>query len=134
MLEKPIERISDIPAVLTTLQTKYKLIVATKGDLVDQERKLEKSGLEHHFHHTEILSEKKKADYAKLFNRLDIKAEEFLMIGNSLKSDILPILELGGYAFHIPFHTTWEHEQVDITINHPKFREFARIREVLDYL
>ncbi|MCB0460545.1 MAG: HAD family hydrolase, partial [Flavobacteriaceae bacterium] len=93
-------------------------------DLLDQERKLEKSGLEKYFHHIEILSEKKRENYKKLIKHLDIAPSEFLMIGNSLKSDVLPLIEIGAHAIHIPFHTTWAYEMVEHngegykTINH----------------
>lgn len=114
MLEKPIELISGVEEVLKNLQGKFKLIVATKGDLLDQERKLEKSNLLKYFHHIEIMSEKNEKDYLKLVNHLDIKPSELLMIGNSLKSDILPLLNIGATAIHVPFHTTWIHEEVSL--------------------
>jgi putative hydrolase of the HAD superfamily len=82
----------------------------TKGDLLDQERKLKKSGLEHYFHHIEIMSDKQEKDYSKLIKHLDIKPEEFLMIGNSLKSDNNTVLAIGGHGVHVPYHTTWAHE------------------------
>ena len=112
MLEKPIELLDDVEDVLKSLHGKYKLIVATKGDLLDQERKLEKSGLLKYFHHIEVMSDKKEVDYKKLVNHLDIDANQLLMIGNSLKSDILPLVNIGASAIHIPFHTTWAHEEV----------------------
>lgn len=112
MLLQPIELLEGVEEVLQSLNGKYRLIVATKGDLLDQERKLEKSGLLKYFHHIEVMSEKKARDYKKLIQHLDIEASEFLMIGNSLKSDVLPVLEIGAAAIHIPFHTTWAHEEV----------------------
>lgn len=112
MLEKPIVLLDGVEDVLQQLQGNYKLIVATKGDLLDQEKKLEKSGLLKYFHHVEVMSDKKVKDYQKLVKHLDIEASQLLMIGNSLKSDILPLLELGASAIHIPFHTTWAHEEV----------------------
>ncbi|MDA9339672.1 HAD family hydrolase [Polaribacter sp.] len=112
MLEKPIELLEGIEDLLQTLQSDYKLIVATKGDLLDQERKLEKSGLLKYFHHIEVMSDKKPKDYLKLIQHLDINPKELLMIGNSLKSDVLPLLEVGSAAIHVPFHTTWLHEEV----------------------
>ena len=112
MLEKPIELLDGVEEVLKALQGKYKLIVATKGDLLDQERKLERSGLMQYFHHVEVMSEKKESDYKKLLSHLDIDAGELLMIGNSLKSDILPLVKIGASAIHVPFHTTWAHEEV----------------------
>lgn len=116
MINKPVELLEGVEEVLKTLHEKgFELIVATKGDLLDQERKLEKSGIEKYFHHIEIMSEKKNHNYKKLLNHLEIQPGEFLMIGNSVKSDVLPILELGGMAIHVPFHTTWAHEQVNTT-------------------
>lgn len=112
MLEKPIELLAGIEQVLESLQGKYKLIVATKGDLLDQERKLEKSNLLRYFHHIEVMSYKKEKDYKKLIQHLDIKPSQFLMIGNSLKSDVLPLIKIGAAAIHVPFHTTWVHEEV----------------------
>jgi putative hydrolase of the HAD superfamily len=134
MLEKPLELLEDVEHVLQSLSGHYRLVVATKGDLLDQERKLRKSGLEHYFHHIEIMSEKKEADYQKLIKHLDIEADEFLMIGNSLKSDVLPVLAIGGHGFHIPFHTTWAYEHIEHRVEHPNFRDFATIREVLTHL
>lgn len=100
-----------VTEVLELLSKKYRLIVATKGDLLDQERKLRSSGLSGYFHHIEIMTGKKEENYMKLLHHLDINASEFLMIGNSIPSDILPVTRLGGYAIHVPFHITWEHEK-----------------------
>ena len=104
------------------------------GDLLDQERKLKKSGLADYFHHIEIMSEKKEPDYKKLINHLDIQPSELMMIGNSLKSDILPVLNLGGHAIHIPYHVTWGHEAVEKNIDHPNFRELKTIRDILSHV
>lgn len=134
MLEKPIELLDGVEEVLQELHGNYKLIVATKGDLLDQERKLEKSGILKYFHHTEVMSEKKKLDYQKLTKRLDINPSEFLMIGNSLKSDILPLIEIGASAIHIPFHTTWAHEEVSEEQKSDKYKTVAKISDVLTYL
>ena len=112
MLEKPIELLDGVEEVLQGLQGKYRLIVATKGDLLDQERKLEKSNLLQYFHHVEVMSDKKEKDYLKLVKHLDIIPSQFLMIGNSLKSDVLPLLNINASAIHVPFHTTWVHEDI----------------------
>jgi len=114
MLEKPLELISGVEEVLQNLQGRYKLVVATKGDLLDQERKLEKSNLLKYFHHIEVMSDKKEKDYLKLLKHLEIAPSQLLMIGNSLKSDVLPLLEIGATAIHIPFDTTWSHEEVSL--------------------
>ena len=134
MLAEPVEVLPHIEEVLAQLSKKYKLVVATKGDLLDQERKLIKSGLIDYFHHVEIVSDKKETQYKKLVRHLDINADEFLMIGNSLKSDVIPVLAMGGYAVHIPFHTTWSHEQVDEDINHSKFKALKSAKELLELL
>ncbi|NJM80624.1 MAG: HAD hydrolase-like protein [Flavobacterium sp.] len=134
LLQKPVELLPNIEEVLKALQGKYKLIVATKGDLKDQHRKLHDSGLGHYFHHIEVLSDKTEVDYTKMLGRLDIKAEEFLMIGNSLKSDVLPILNIGGYGVHVPYHTTWEYEKIDFEIEHENFKAITSIKEVLAFL
>lgn len=134
LLDAPLELIPDIEEVLESLQGKYRLIMATKGDLLDQERKLQKSGLASYFHHTEIVSEKHEAEYQRIIKHLDIEPHEFLMIGNSLKSDVIPILNIGGHAFHVPYHTTWEHEKVDTKVEHPNFKKLQNIKEALNHL
>ncbi len=134
LLARPVEVLEGVPDVLSALKDNYRLVVATKGDLLDQERKLRNSGVLHFFHHVEVMSDKQEGDYRKLLKHLDIKPEQFLMIGNSLKSDVLPVLGIGGHAVHIPFHTTWEHEHVDIHIDNPNFRQIEHISEILPLL
>ncbi|WP_316846397.1 HAD family hydrolase [Pedobacter psychrodurus] len=134
MLNKPVDLLDGVEEVLKFLHGKYRLVVATKGDLLDQQRKLTKSGLDHYFHHIEIMSNKQESDYQKLIKHLDCKPEEFLMLGNSLKSDVLPVLNIGGHAVHIPFHTTWVHESIDHTIEHENFYQMERLSEILSKL
>ncbi|WP_378104444.1 HAD family hydrolase [Chryseobacterium sp. sg2396] len=134
LLMKPVELLDGVAETLESLKGIYRLVVATKGDLLDQERKLKKSGLQDYFHHIEIMSDKKESDYRKLLKHLDCKPEQFLMLGNSIKSDILPVLEIGGSAAHIPYHVTWTHEQHDFQIEHENFLEFKNINEILNYL
>ena len=134
LLAKPIELLEGVDEVLVALKDRFRLVVATKGDLLDQERKLKKSGIEHYFHHIEIMSDKQVADYEKLIRHLDISPNQFLMLGNSLKSDILPVLSAGGHAFHIPYHTTWAHEKVETKIDHENFRQIETVRDVLTIL
>ncbi|MGB5420275.1 HAD family hydrolase [Algibacter sp.] len=135
MLNKPVELLDGVETVLKSLSTKYKLILATKGDLLDQERKLEKSGLTKYFHHIEVLSDKKEANYSNLLNHLDINPSEFLMIGNSLKSDILPLVNIKANAIHVPFHTTWAHEEVsDEEKNGKAYKTIHSLTEVLKFL
>ena len=132
LLQKPIELIDGVEETLKSLHGKYKLVVATKGDLKDQQSKLHRSGLGHYFHHIEVMSDKQEINYEKLLKRLEIEPKDFLMIGNSLKSDVLPVLAIGGFAVHIPFHTTWEHEKIDHKVEHQNFFEFKKISEVLN--
>jgi putative hydrolase of the HAD superfamily len=106
MLNKPVVLLPDVEDVLKQVQGKFKLVLATKGDLLDQERKLKNSGLEKYFHHIE-------------------------MIGNSLKSDVLPVLALGGVGIHVPFHTTWAHEHVEAEIKHEKFVQLNELKELV---
>ena len=135
MLAKPIELLTGVEEVLRSLQGKYKLIVATKGDLLDQERKLEKSNLLTYFHHIEVMSDKKEKDYQKLVKHLDIHPSELLMIGNSLKSDVLPLIGIGASAIHVPFHTTWEHEQVSEDVSSKlNYQTLLNIKEVVSLL
>lgn len=134
MIHKPIELLDGVPEVLKTLSKDYKLIVATKGDLLDQERKLEKSGLLDYFHHIEVLSEKQEVNYTKLLKHLDIKPSEFLMVGNSLKSDILPLVNIGAQAIHVPFHTTWQHEKVTKKeTNGAQYKTVESLTEILNF-
>jgi putative hydrolase of the HAD superfamily len=130
MLNQEIELLEGVEEVLQSLYGKYKLVLATKGDLLDQERKLQGSGLEKYFHHIEIMSEKDGKGYQKLLKHLDIPADAFLMIGNSLKSDILPVLNIGGYAIHVPYHTTWALERVETKVEHEKFQHLDTIKNL----
>lgn len=134
LLEKPVELLPDVTAVLEELKGKYRLIVATKGDLKDQHRKLHDSGLGHFFHHIEVMSDKTELDYSKMLQRLDIHPNDFMMIGNSLKSDVLPVLNIGGFGVHIPYHTTWAYERIDFEIEHENFKAIATIKEILDLI
>lgn len=131
MLNKPIELLDGVEEVLSKLKNRYKIILATKGDLLDQERKLKKSGLLHYFDHIEVLSDKKEANYKRLIHSLDILPSELLMIGNSLKSDVLPLIDVGAQAIHIPYHTTWEHEKVNVTT---KENEYKTVNSLVDIL
>ncbi len=135
MLEKPVELLDGVEEVLNTLSKKYRLILATKGDLLDQERKLEKSGLSRYFHHIEVLSDKQESNYSNLLNHLDINPSEFLMIGNSLKSDVLPLVNIKANAVHVPFHTTWAHEEVSKKETNGKtYRTISGLKDVLKLL
>ena len=134
LLEKPVELLDGVRHVLETLSGRYRLVVATKGDLLDQERKLKSSGLEPFFHHIEIMSDKTPDGYGKLLKHLDCPPEHFLMIGNSVKSDVLPVLEIGAHAVHVPFHTTWAHETVHEPAEQDRYIEVESLADVLPLL
>lgn len=134
LIQKPIELLDGVEETLAALNGKFKLVVATKGDLKDQQRKLHDSGLGHYFHHIEVMADKQEINYEKLLKRLEIEPSEFFMIGNSLKSDVLPVLNIGGYAVHVPFHTTWAHEKIEHTIVHPNFTAVEKITQILPIL
>ncbi|THD66683.1 HAD family hydrolase [Robertkochia marina] len=134
MITHPVELLDGVEEVLHELSEKYRLIVLTKGDLLDQERKLEKSGLTGYFHHVEVLSDKKEVNYKNLLEHLEIPVEEFLMIGNSLKSDVLPIINIGAHAIHVPFHTTWAHELVKDEDDNGGYHTIDSLKEVLELL
>lgn len=134
MLEKPVVLLDGVTEVLEALRGRYRLVMATKGDLLDQERKLKKSGLEQYFHHIEIMSEKKEEDYQKLIRHLDIPSARFMMIGNSLRSDIMPVINIGGTAVHVPFHTTWELEKIEVELKSDRFLALERITQIIPML
>jgi len=133
LIDKPVQLIDGVEKVLQQLEGKFKLIVATKGDLLDQERKLKKSGITKYFHHIEIMSDKKEENFKSLLNHLEIMPSEFLMVGNSFKSDILPVINLGGYGVYVPFDITWQHEKVDDSISKTNYRikQIANIEDLL---
>ncbi len=113
LLAKPVILLDGAREVLEHFKGHIPMILATKGDLLDQERKLRKSGLDSCFHHIEIMSDKNEENYRKLLHHLGVKPEAFLMVGNSLKSDVIPLLKLGAWGAHVPYHTTWVHEKTD---------------------
>jgi putative hydrolase of the HAD superfamily len=112
MLSQPTELLDGVEPAVRELSARYDLLLITKGDLFDQESKLARSGLADLFLGVEIVSEKNAASYRGILSRRGIKPEEFVMVGNSPRSDILPVLELGARAVHIPYHVTWRHENV----------------------
>lgn len=134
LLQKPVELMPNVTEVLEQLKGKHKLVVATKGDLKDQHRKLHDSGLGHYFHHIEVMSDKTDLDYTKMLHRLDCQPENFIMVGNSLKSDVLPVLNIGGMGIHIPYHTTWEYEKIDFEIKHDNFKAITNLTELFEIL
>lgn len=134
MIHQKVELLEGVKEVLDKLKDKYRLIVLTKGDLLDQERKLKRSNLLDYFHHVEVLSDKKEENYLNLLQHLEIDVKEFLMIGNSLKSDVLPIVNIGAKAIHVPFHTTWKHEEVSIEKDDYKYLKTNKLIDILKFL
>jgi len=135
MLREPVELLPDVEKVLGQLHGNYRLIVATKGDLLDQERKLKNSGLAGYFHHIEVMSDKTGDSYSDLLGHLDVSPQEFVMIGNSLRSDILPPYELGCHVIYIPYALTWQHElAVEEVPVSDRFYKFDRLEEILGIL
>ena len=132
LLEMPIELFPGVKETLKALKEKekYKLVVATKGDLLDQENKLERSGLAAYFDHIEVMSDKTEKEYLRLLNILQITPSEFVMVGNSLRSDIQPVLSLGGYGIHVPFEVMWQHEVV-VTFTHAHLKQVKSLDELL---
>jgi putative hydrolase of the HAD superfamily len=131
MLAHPVDLLEGVAATLAELAPRHRLLLITKGDLRDQERKLARSGLAAHFAHVEIVSEKNAPVYANILRKHAIEPERFLMVGNSLKSDILPVLEIGGAAAHVPYPLLWEIERVAMPApGTPRFFELSALREL----
>jgi len=111
LLRHPVELIPGIRAAVAEIAADFPLVLVTKGDLFHQEAKVRESGLADAFGRIEIVSEKDEATYLRLFREFEVEPREFLMVGNSLRSDIAPVLALGGWGVHMPYHVTWAHEQ-----------------------
>lgn len=133
LIKRPVELLPGVKEVLEALKDKYDLIVVTKGDLLDQERKLKNSLLGPYFAHIEIMSDKRAEDYLRLIEHLRIRPGEFVMVGNSLKSDILPPLAVGAQAIYVPYHTIWQHERVEEPAR-PKYKKAENIKDILSFL
>ncbi|NDK38494.1 HAD family hydrolase [Pseudoxanthomonas gei] len=109
-LEHPVEVIEGVADAVRSIAAECEIVLITKGDLFHQESKIEKSGLSELFHRIEVVSEKDMATYSRVLRELDVPAERFVMIGNSIRSDIEPVIALGGWGIHVPYHITWAHE------------------------
>ena len=125
--------IEGVEEVLQALQGHYTLIVATKGDLTEQLHKYRVSGLERYFHHCEVMENKDEKNYLELARKHNLQPEQILMIGNSVKSDIAPVVNIGGVALHTPHEVIWVHEMMDMPQS-DRIIELNNIREVLDHL
>jgi putative hydrolase of the HAD superfamily len=136
MLSHPVQPLEGVEETLAQLGRRYPLLLITKGDLRDQERKIARSGLARHFNHWEIVSEKNVETYARILERHRIAPEAFVMVGNSLKSDILPVLDLGGHGVYIPYHLLWKAESANAPAgaSAARFHPLASIRGLPELL
>ena len=121
--EQPVHILPNVSETLNKLSTKFRLLLITKGDLIDQERKISLSGLAHLFSAIEIVSEKTKDTYLRIFNDMADGPEKSVMVGNSLRSDVIPAIEAGSWGIHIPHNHSWELESATIPNNQQKFRQ-----------
>lgn len=140
MLEQPADLLPGVYETLQILQSDYRMMVITKGDLLDQERKLANSRLEDFFEAYEVVSDKHDNMYARILKRYNIEPGEFLMVGNSLRSDVLPVVKIGGFGVYIPHRFTWAHEvvsdtssQVDGYVQIDSINELPAILETLKH-
>jgi len=135
MLAADVELLAHVDETLRRLMDRYPLMVITKGDLHDQERKIARSGLANRFRHIEIVSDKTRQSYEAVLRRLGIAPERFLMVGNSLRSDILPVLAMGAIAVYVPYELTWAHEMsAPPPVDQPGYHEIAHIGLLPDLL
>jgi putative hydrolase of the HAD superfamily len=129
-LSNPVELLAGVEATIDALAGRYRLMLITKGDLFDQESKIARSGLADRFDVIEVVHEKEPDIYRRVLRRNAIEPSRFLMIGNSVRSDVLPVLELGGRAAHVPYHLTWELEVAEPPHEHDGYWELDDISQV----
>ena len=132
MLTSPTELLENVEETISRLAQTHELMIITKGDLFDQESKIARSGLAEYFGRIEIVREKDDEVYQKILRKHNLDPERFLMVGNSLKSDILPVLRIGAEAVHIPYHTTWAREMV--SENELEIYRFRRLQGIKDLM
>lgn len=123
LLRHPVELLDGVREAVSTIAADYPVVLITKGDLFHQEAKVRDSGLADLFRRIEIVSEKDPATYARLLEEFGVPARRFLMVGNSLRSDVAPVLALGGWGVHVPYHRTWQHEvQSEVEVGSERMR------------
>jgi putative hydrolase of the HAD superfamily len=139
MVNAPLRLLAGAEDTVRSLAQRHRLILITKGDLFDQESKIARSGLGDLFHDVEVVTEKRRATYEAIVDKHGVAPQAFLMVGDSLRSDILPVVEMGGHAIHVPYDTTWRHEEVpqDVVAQYDfaqadGIRDVARIVAQLD--
>ena len=132
MLMQPVELLDGVPETLAAVGRTHRLVLITKGDLVHQTRKIRTSGLEHHFEHVAVVLEKDPDTYRRTLLEWSVDPARFLFVGNSVRSDVLPVREVGGSGVHVPYHVTWAHEVV--REHDGGFVELASIRDLPGWL
>jgi putative hydrolase of the HAD superfamily len=131
ILAQPVEVLDGAAEAVEALHGRYRLAVITKGDLIHQESKAARSGLADRFELVEVVSEKDETTYERFFARLGVDPQAACMVGNSVKSDVLPVLALGGHAVHVPYHLTWVMELADAPeLDHPRFAPIETLRDL----
>jgi putative hydrolase of the HAD superfamily len=130
LLLAPVRLLPGVAEVIVDLAKDHRVAIITKGDLVHQTRKVSTSGIEHLFDHVEIVLEKDVPTYERVLREFDVQPHRFCMVGNSVKSDVIPVLELGGHAVHVPYHVLWELEKAEQPVSHPRFGEVETITDV----
>ncbi|QGG94825.1 HAD family hydrolase [Actinomarinicola tropica] len=130
LLTHPVELLEGVSEVVDALDGRVRLVIVTKGDLFHQESKVAASGLAERVEGIEIVAEKDEATYQRVLGRYGVDAEEFLMVGNSVRSDVAPVLAIGGWAAHVPYHVTWELEVAEPDVDHDRFTALDSLRDV----
>lgn len=135
MLSAPVDLVEGVESTLASLSEKFILMLITKGDQFEQERKINISGIANYFRYRDIVGEKSPSSYRRILEKYNLLPTHFLMVGNSLRSDIIPVLKIGGYAVHIPNDQTWFHENADQEeIGDHEYIELERIGQLPEYL
>jgi putative hydrolase of the HAD superfamily len=134
LLDHPVELLDEVAETVDALAARYQLVLVTKGDLFHQESKLARSGIAEVFSGVEIVSEKDPATYRRILGRHDVAPDQFVMVGNSVRSDVLPVLELGARAVHVPYRITWalEHAEVSEGDGVPRLTGLGQLPDLLE--
>ena len=134
LLDHPVELLDGVADAIDALAEHHRLVLVTKGDLFHQESKVAASGVAERFERIEIVAEKDAPTYLRVLGQMRSRPEQFCMIGNSVRSDIAPVLEIGGYGVHVPYHVTWAMEHATVDAEHPRLVTVAHIDEALTAL
>ena len=132
LMDHPVELLEDVAETLDQLGRRYQLVLVTKGDLFHQESKVAASGIAERFARVEIVAEKDPATYRRMLSQMGSAPERFCMVGNSVRSDIAPVLEIGGAGVHVPYHITWSMELAPLEHEHPRLAQIERFRDAPD--